>query len=155
MQSLMYVTNVCCSLTSSWTQDHLPTRLQGTDVRDGWWSESHNPNNMSKQLFRKKGLLSSSLFNKLINTIPLLCLYPNRTLLPVELRNKTTVHVTGIENSLRDAVGSDNHYIFHKAVATFNTDFLCHFVKRVALCLLLNSKETRGHFWRRNFLQQR
>ena len=85
----------------------------------------------------KKGSLSSSLFNKLIKSIPFLCLYPNRLILPVELRNQTPVLVTGIENSLRDAVGSDDHYCFHKAVATFNTNFLCHFVKRVALCLLL------------------
>lgn len=101
---------------------------------------------MSKHLFGENGSLSPSLFDKLINSIPLLCLYPNRTILPVELRNKTPVLVTGIENSLYEAVGSDDHYCFHKAVGTFNTDFLCHFVKRVALCLLLNTKETRVGF---------
>ena len=106
---------------------------------------------MPKQLLGRKGSLSSSLFDKLIKTIPFLCLYPNRLILPVELRNQTPVLVTGIENSLRDAFGSDDHYSFHKVIASFNTDFLCHFVKRVALCVLLNSKELRGHFSKKKF----
>ena len=76
-------------------------------------------------------------------------LYSNRTLLPAELTIKIPVQVTEIKNLLYKAVGSDLFFQIHRAVGSFNTDFLCHFVKRVALCLLLNTKETRGGFSKR------
>ena len=151
-KSLKYVTNVCLSLTLSCTQDDLPTCLQGTDVRVGLWSESYNPDNLPKQLFGKNGSLSSSFFDKLIKSIPLLCMYPDRSILPTELRIQTPLVVTEIENSLRDALlNSDDQYCFERVIGTFNSDFLCHFVKRVALCALLNSKELRGHLSSKTF----